>query len=47
MHGKLFLVHWNATEAENLTTPLRKQHWQVEIESETGARAINRILATV
>jgi hypothetical protein len=34
MHVKLFLVHWNATEAENLTTPLRKQHWQVEIESD-------------
>lgn len=45
MRGKLFLVHWNAAEAENLAASLREQRWQVEIESEDGARARKRILA--
>ena len=43
--GKLFLIHWNKPEAAELAVPLRQAGWEVEIESEDGARAGKRILA--
>jgi DNA-binding response OmpR family regulator len=45
MRGKLSLVHWNTTEAEDLAASLQEQRWQVTIESDDGARAVKRILA--
>jgi DNA-binding response OmpR family regulator len=42
----LFLIHWNAAEAEQLAQPLHSQGWHVEIESEDGARAGKRIKET-
>ena len=45
--GRLFLIHWNAEEAEALAAPLRKDGWDVDIESEGGAQARRRILAGV
>jgi len=43
LKGKLFLIHWKAAEAEELADPLRKTGWEVELESEDGARAGRRI----
>ncbi len=39
MTGRLFLIHWKETEAEALAKPLCELGWQVEWESEDGARA--------
>lgn len=43
--GRLFLIHWNAAEAEQLAAPLRKDGWDVDVESSDGARAGKVILA--
>jgi len=43
--GTLFLIHWKASEAEALATPLRTEGWQVDIEAEDGARAGRAIKA--
>lgn len=40
---RIFLVHWNLEEAEQLAAPLRSEGWQVELEAEDGARAYRRI----
>ena len=45
MRGRLFLIHWNAHEAEELAAPLRSDGWDVDIESSDGARAGKAILA--
>jgi DNA-binding response OmpR family regulator len=42
--GRLFLIHWNAEEAEQLAAPLRKDGWEVAVESQDGARAGKAIL---
>ena len=39
MNGRVFLIHWNASETEELARPLRASGWDVEIEAEDGARA--------
>jgi len=39
MKGRLFLIHWNQTEAEAHAQKLRDEGWQVELEFEDGARA--------
>ena len=43
MNGRVFLIHWNASEAEELARPLRASGWEVEIEAEDGARACKAI----
>ncbi|MBI2304533.1 MAG: hypothetical protein HYU86_07285 [Chloroflexi bacterium] len=43
MKGKLFLIHWSASEAAEFAIPLRARGWQVEVEAEDGARAGKRI----
>jgi len=43
--GRLFLIHWNEAEAQELAEPLRADGWIVETESEDGARAGHRIKA--
>ncbi len=45
MKGRIFLIHWNAVEAEEHARALRARGWGVEIETEDGARAGRRILA--
>ncbi len=39
MKGKIFLIHWDPNEAEDLAKPLRDSGWTVEIEAVDGARA--------
>jgi DNA-binding response OmpR family regulator len=41
--GRLFLIHWNESEAEALAEPLRSSGWEVEVESRDGVRAWNSI----
>ena len=43
MRGKLFLIHWNPPEAEQLARDLRAMNWRVDVESEDTARARRRI----
>ena len=45
MRGRIFLVHWNAAEAEQLAAPLRAVGWSVETETEDGQRAWKQITA--
>ena len=45
MPNKLFLVHWNPAEAEQLAEGLRTAGWLVEVEAGDGQRACRRILA--
>ena len=45
MSARLFLIHWNSREADELAAPLVALGWDVEIEAEDGARASTRILA--
>ncbi len=47
MKGKLFLIHWNAPEAEELAKSLRNDGWDVVTEAEDGARAARQILGAV
>ena len=37
--GRLFLIHWNASEAEEHAGRLRSEGWSVDIEAQDGARA--------
>ena len=37
--GKLFLIHWDAAEAEEKAVPLRADGWDVTLESDGGATA--------
>lgn len=43
--GRLFVIHWSAAEASELTAPLVKDGWEVDLETEDGARAARAILA--
>jgi len=43
MSPLLFLIHWNQAEAEGFAAELRAAGWQVETETEDGARAYRRI----
>lgn len=43
--GKLFLIQWDPATAEERAKALRSSGWQVEVESEDGARACKRIAA--
>ena len=43
--GRLFVIHWNADEASELTTPLVQDGWDVQLETEDGARAARAIIA--
>ena len=45
MKGRLFLIHWNAAEAEGHASELRSGGWNVEVEAKDGARAGKRIIA--
>lgn len=44
--GRLFLIHWDAVEADALAAPLRQDGWEVEVESSDGARAGKAIIAS-
>jgi CheY-like chemotaxis protein len=39
MHGRLYLVHWNVIEAEQRSTLLEADGWNVSVEPEDGGRA--------
>jgi DNA-binding response OmpR family regulator len=41
--GRLFLLHWDKEEAEAFADNLRKQGWDVDVESEDGGRASKAI----
>lgn len=41
--GRLFLLHWNKEEAEAYANDLRALGWDVDFESEDGARASKAI----
>ena len=43
MRGKLFIIHWNPPEAEQLARDLRAANWRVDVECEDTARARRRI----
>ncbi len=45
MKGKVFLVHWNLSQAEGVARELRSDGWEVDIESKDGARAYQLIKA--
>lgn len=47
MTGRLFLIHWDAVEAEERAERLRAEGWEVETEAEDGADAAERIRADV
>jgi len=36
--GEVFLIHWNASQAERYATELRADGWNVEVEAEDGGR---------
>ncbi len=42
-NNKLFLIHWNRLEAEELARKFEQAGWQVEIEAEDGSRAYQRM----
>lgn len=43
MKGKIFLIHWNETEAEVYAEEFREEGWEVKTEAEDGARAYQQI----
>ena len=43
MNGKLFLIHWDQTEAAVYAGQFKDSGWQVDYEYEDGARAGRRI----
>ncbi len=47
MAGKIFLIHWNLQEAEELARGLRSDGWEVDVEAEDGLRAYQHIKATL
>jgi len=44
MKGRLFLIHWDLEEADELTLALRSHGWQVEYEHESLGRAEGTIM---
>ena len=46
MKRRLFLVHWNHSEAQSMAANLDSYGWQVEIETEDGGRAFSTIKAS-
>jgi hypothetical protein len=40
---RLFLFHWNKPEAQTYVDELEKQGWEVDYESEDGARGSNKV----
>lgn len=40
---KLFLIHWNLAEAEELARKFEGAGWQVEVEAEDGGQAYQRM----
>ncbi|HEX6305409.1 MAG TPA: response regulator [Anaerolineales bacterium] len=46
MENKIFLIHWNAAEAQAYAGQLERFGWQVDSEAEDGARAARTIRAT-
>lgn len=42
-NNKLFLIHWNQLEAEELARKYEQAGWQVEIEAENGSGAYQRL----
>lgn len=47
MKGKLFLVEWDADAANDRAAALRRDGWQVDVESENGGRAYRHIRTSV
>lgn len=47
MKGKLFLVEWDADAAARQADALRRDGWQVAVESENGGRAYRHIRTSV
>lgn len=47
MKGKLFLVDWDADAAAHHADALRRDGWQVHVESENGGRAYRHIRTSV
>jgi DNA-binding response OmpR family regulator len=45
MKGKIFLIHWNASEAKAHAEKLRADGWDVGLECEDGNRAYSLIKA--
>ncbi len=43
MKGRLFLIHWNQGEAEEHAKRLKAAGWDVELETEDGARGGNAV----
>lgn len=43
MHRHAFLIHWDSDEAEAYADELRAEGWRVDVESEDGGRAFERI----
>jgi DNA-binding response OmpR family regulator len=46
MERRIFLVHWNISEAQSMAATLNSYGWQVEIETEDGGRAFSAIKAS-
>jgi DNA-binding response OmpR family regulator len=47
MKGKLFLVEWDVDVATRQADALRRDGWQVDVESENGGRAYRHIRTSV
>ncbi|MEP0814255.1 MAG: hypothetical protein HRF49_06270 [bacterium] len=45
MSKKLYLVHWDESEANELAAKYDPEKWEVEYEFEDGARAVSAIKA--
>jgi CheY-like chemotaxis protein len=45
VRGKLFLIHWNAAQAETLANGPIFSDWEIEFEAEDGRRAYEAIKA--
>lgn len=41
--NKLFLIHWNPSEAEGLAQQFKQAGWRVEVEAQDGGRAYQTI----
>jgi len=41
--GRLFLIHWNGAEAQELVRELEGLGWHMDFEAQDGARAAKRI----
>lgn len=45
MKGRVLLIHWHETEAQERAEPLRAAGWEVDVESADGAAAAQRAQA--